>query len=219
MAADKIRTMEAQDGGGPEFSDAKVKVIIFPAVTVGARLFLRYRKHQHTPFFAGHATWNLHYPPGVRFEDARVEISHGPGVALQVDSRGVAGGPVPAREGDAPGTVRHAFRFRQDQTFAPERGRVALTDYAPYVHATTFPDRAAVAAAYEAGALPAAEPGPAIRALADELTAGATTPQEKVRRLYHWVSRHIRYVSLEIGTGGYVPNPAAGNGAGPPLRR
>jgi hypothetical protein len=36
VAPEKIRTLEAFDEGGPEFSDAKVKVVIFPAVTAQA---------------------------------------------------------------------------------------------------------------------------------------------------------------------------------------
>ncbi|MEI6028327.1 MAG: DUF3857 and transglutaminase domain-containing protein [Betaproteobacteria bacterium] len=208
VAPDKIRTLEAFDEGGPEFSDAKVKVVIFPAVTVGAQLHLRYRSTQHTPFFPGHASWTVHYPPGVKFESARVDIRHDPGIAVKVQGRGVAGGRVQAQPEDTPGTVRYAFTFQQDKPSPPERGRVELSDFAPAVHVTTFADRAALAAAYQAGAHPKTEPSPAIRALAQELTAGAIAERDKVRRLYNWVSRHIRYVSLEVGAGGYIPHPA-----------
>jgi hypothetical protein len=208
VAPEKIRTLEAFDEGGPEFSDAKVKVVIFPAVTVGAQLHLRYRSTQHTPFFPGHASWTVHYPPGVKFENARVDIRHDAGIALKVQGRGVAGGRVQAQPDDAPGTTRYAFTFQQDKASPPERGRVALSDFAPAVHVTTFADRAALAAAYQAEAHPKTEPTPAIRALAQELTTGAATERDKVLRLYNWVSRHIRYVSLEIGAGGYIPHPA-----------
>jgi len=81
-------------------------------------------------------------------------------------------------------------------------------DFAPFVHVTSFADRAAQAAAYQGSARPQAEPTPQIRALAAELTVGATTEREKVQRLYHWVSRHIRYVALNIDVGGFVPRSA-----------
>ena len=29
-----------------------------------------------------------------------------------------------------------------------------------------------------------------------------------MQRLYHWVSRNIRYVALNIDVGGFVPRPA-----------
>jgi hypothetical protein len=208
VAPDRIRTMESTDKGQAEFSDQKVRVVIFPAVTAGALLHLRYRITVHTTHFPGHVTWSLHYAPGMRYDDARVRISHDRAIALKVGTRQVAGGPMAALDTDAPGTVRYAFTFRQPQAHPPETGRVEAKDFAPFVHVTSFADRAAQAAAYQAAARPKAEPTPQIRALAAEITAGASTEPEKVRRLYHWVSRNIRYMALTIDVGGFVPRPA-----------
>ncbi|NOZ57844.1 MAG: DUF3857 domain-containing protein, partial [Calditrichaeota bacterium] len=49
----------------------------------------------------------------------------------------------------------------------------------------------------------------AIRRLADELTQGATTDREKLRRLYEWVRDEVRYIAVEVGIGGFQPHPAA----------
>ncbi len=208
VAPDRMRTMESTDEGRPDFDDQKVRVVIFPSVTQGARLHLRYRITVHKPYFTGHMSWSRHYPPGSRFEDARVHVSHDPAIALRVGTREVAGGRVAALATDTSGTVRYAFAFRQPVAHPPEEGRVEFEDFAPFVHVTSFADRAAQAAAYQAGARPQAEPTPQIRALAAELTAGAATDREKVQRLYQWVSRHIRYVALNIDVGGFVPRPA-----------
>jgi tetratricopeptide (TPR) repeat protein len=48
-----------------------------------------------------------------------------------------------------------------------------------------------------------------VRAKADELTRGATTPTEKARRLYDYVALNIRYVSLSFGVGRYQPHSAS----------
>jgi transglutaminase-like putative cysteine protease len=208
VAPDRIRTMASVDEGRPEFDDQVVRVVIFPAVTVGARLHLRYRLTEHRPHFAGHMTWKRSFSPDDRIEDVRIHVSHDPSIALNVGTQGIDGGRVAARGTDAPGTVRYAFTFRQPVAHPPERGRVDDEDFAPFVHVTSFADRAAQAAAYQAGARPQAEPTPQIRALAAELTAGATTDREKVQRLYQWVSRHIRYVALNIDVGGFVPRAA-----------
>jgi tetratricopeptide (TPR) repeat protein len=45
-----------------------------------------------------------------------------------------------------------------------------------------------------------------IRKKAAELTHGATTPAEKTRRLYDYVARNVRYVSLSFGVGRYQPH-------------
>lgn len=48
-----------------------------------------------------------------------------------------------------------------------------------------------------------------VRNKAAELTHGATTPLEKTRRLYDYVARKIRYVSLSFGVGRLQPHAAS----------
>lgn len=47
-----------------------------------------------------------------------------------------------------------------------------------------------------------------IRQKVAELTAGAKSTLEKMQRLAAFTQRDIRYVAIEIGTGGYQPHPA-----------
>ncbi len=49
----------------------------------------------------------------------------------------------------------------------------------------------------------------AVQKKADDLTQGADTPTEKARRLYDFVARNIRYVSISLGVGRYQPHSAA----------
>ena len=48
-----------------------------------------------------------------------------------------------------------------------------------------------------------------VRKQAEELTKGATTPEEKARRLYDFVALNIRYVSISLGVGRYQPHAAS----------
>ena len=48
-----------------------------------------------------------------------------------------------------------------------------------------------------------------IRELAEELTKDAKTPKEKLRRIFEYVRDNIRYIAIEIGTGGYQPHFAS----------
>src|SRR5258708_28614955 len=48
-----------------------------------------------------------------------------------------------------------------------------------------------------------------VRKKAQELTKGAETPTEKARRLYDFVARNVRYVSISLGVGRYQPHSAA----------
>lgn len=48
----------------------------------------------------------------------------------------------------------------------------------------------------------------AIKALADSLTKGIDSNKEKVRQIYRWVQRNIKYVAFEDGENGFVPREA-----------
>lgn len=79
----------------------------------------------------------------------------------------------------------------------------------PDVQLTTFADWEAVAHWYAGlqGERVVVDDG--VRHKAEELTKGATTPTEKTRRLYDYVARNIRYVSLSFGVGRLQPHAAS----------
>lgn len=209
VAADKILTVDAVEDGVADFGDSKYKVIIYPRVGVGARLFLSVRRTQHKPWFPGHWFTAFHFAPNRVYQNTTFTLTHEPGIRIQVSALGPTGGRVAPLPSDPPGTVRYEYSHQQMQAYPPEGGRVALSDFAPHFMASTFERYADYAQAYQANARPAAEPTPAIRDLAAELTRGADSERAKVRRLYNWVSRNIRYVALSVGVGGYVPHPAS----------
>ena len=47
-----------------------------------------------------------------------------------------------------------------------------------------------------------------IKALTDSLTKGVAPAKEKVRRIYSWVQKNIKYVAFEDGENGFVPREA-----------
>ena len=209
VPADKIRTQDASDGsGGGSLSDDKVKVVIFPQVEVGSQLYILARSVQHTPIFPGHFFWSAYFSPHFRQEGYTLNLTHEPGIAIQVASDRVTGGPVPALPQDAPGVLRYRFTYQQPTAYPYESGQLQLTDFAPYIALSSFKDYADFARAYQARAKPMAAVTPAIASLAQELVSGAANERDKVRRLYNWVSRNIRYVAVYVGAGGWVPHSA-----------
>ena len=81
-------------------------------------------------------------------------------------------------------------------------------DTEPHYIISTFPDYAAVAAAYRQMAAGKAAVTPRIQALADEITTGTADRRDQAHRIYDWVSKHIRYVAVFLGNGGYEPHEA-----------
>ena len=205
---DRIRIQDDTSGGDSIFSDEKVMVIIFPKVEVGAQLYYRANSVQITPVFPGHFYWSNYFSPHVRYEEVSINLTHEPGIAIQVDADRVQGGRVEPLPGDAPGTVRYRFTFTQNQAYPIETGRLGLSEFAPHVAFSSFANYAEFAQAYQTRAKPMAAVTPAISKLANELAAGAKDERERVRRLYNWVSREIRYLGVYAGAGGWVPHEA-----------
>ncbi len=48
----------------------------------------------------------------------------------------------------------------------------------------------------------------ALKMIADSIITGATTDEEKIKKIYYWVKDHIRYVAFEEGFGGFIPRSA-----------
>jgi tetratricopeptide (TPR) repeat protein len=81
-------------------------------------------------------------------------------------------------------------------------------DESPDVQLTTFKDWQQVAHWYAKLQGERVVVDDAVQKKAAELTRGATTSQEKAQRLYDYVAKDIRYVSLSFGVGRYQPHAA-----------
>jgi transglutaminase-like putative cysteine protease/tetratricopeptide (TPR) repeat protein len=82
-------------------------------------------------------------------------------------------------------------------------------DGTPDVQLTTFTDWKQVAHWYAELQGERMTVDDSVRKKADELTKGAGTPTEKARRLYDFVARNVRYVSISLGVGRYQPHSPA----------
>jgi Flp pilus assembly protein TadD len=82
-------------------------------------------------------------------------------------------------------------------------------DSGPDVQLSTFTDWQQIAHWYAKLQGERAAVDDSIRKTADELTRGAKTPTEKASRLYDYVARNIRYVSLSFGVGRLQPHQAS----------
>ena len=201
---DRIRTQETVEDA--MYSDDKVRVIIYPQVMPGSQLVLRAQSVVHTPLFPGHFFWTERFSPHRRYGNSTLELSHEAGIDIRVATDRVAGGLLAAEPGDAPGFKRYRFQYQQAQALPPERGQVDLLDFTPHVLISSFASYADLARAYQDRAKPMARVTPEIATLAKTLVAGATDDATRVRRLYNWVARNIRYVAVYAGAGGFVPH-------------
>ncbi|KDN99235.2 MULTISPECIES: DUF3857 domain-containing transglutaminase family protein [Pseudomonas] len=192
---------ERQSSQAPMFHDSLVKVVIFPEVAVGDRLVLSFKKQRKTPLFPG------------QFEDLAMPQFHPTkqftliydlpkNLKLNAEAKGFKASSPKAETG----RKVYQWDYVQGDNARTELGAVAYSDYGKYLAVSTFADYSEFAKAYAARAN--SEVTPAIRELAEKLTAKIDDPRDKALALGDWVRRNIRYVAVYIGAGGVVPHAA-----------
>ena len=69
VADNAIRTVEDDlASGATMFSDLKHKIIIFPNVKVGARVYYKVRTIEHTPTYPNHFYYSHHFSPSAQYD-------------------------------------------------------------------------------------------------------------------------------------------------------
>ena len=201
-----IRDREEDNSGGvAEFSDTKVKAIIFPRVEVGSLISYKAVLRVHTTPYPGEFTRSFVFSPSFVFDDCEVQFVVPESKKLYVDKRGVTGG----LDKTADGLSYYTFRYSREKAVPPQSDAVGPIHYADYLFVSTMPDMLALGRAAKMFFEPNVEVNDEIRALAQRLTTGATDDRAKVKALYTWVAQHIRYVSVALGQGRLVPRPAS----------
>ncbi|WP_244111288.1 DUF3857 domain-containing protein [Burkholderia gladioli] len=210
VTPDQIREQQSPASArAPMFVDQRLKVVVFPAVEVGAKLMLHYRLTQKTPLFPGQFSALEQFSDGVPRESMQLTVRAPAAMPLQADAVDLPGGRQPAGEaGGEAGVQVWRWSLSKQPARTPELYSTASLDRSPRVAITSFADYAAIGAAYQQRAMPKAAVTPKVQALADSLTEGVSDRRRQAEILYDWVSTHIRYVALYLGLGGVVPHDA-----------
>lgn len=66
-----------------------------------------------------------------------------------------------------------------------------------------------VAAWYNNIASPQTEPNQDMKELAERITRGLSSDEDRLQAIFEWVRDNVRYIAVEIGLGGYQPYPAS----------
>jgi hypothetical protein len=182
------------------FTDRRQKIVLLPDVAPGDTLLVTWRLTRHHPVLPGFAT-ALYRPDEVPWRDLTLTVRAPRGTVLRDDAHGFTHSV--AEEGDS---VVH--RWHADPDAVGDASALGAFDRLPRVFVSTWPNWDALARDWASLARPKAAPTPAIRALAARLAAGAAGRREEARRMYDWVSAHVRYVALYVGDGALVPTDA-----------
>ncbi|PHV11469.1 DUF3857 domain-containing protein [Chitinimonas sp. BJB300] len=203
VAADQIKTQaDPVSSNAPMFNDSEYKVIVFPDLDVGDRIYFKYSL-QSQPMFPGYFG-GTNLPAFHPYKEATIEYDMPDSLPLKSEVKGYVALPTTSE----PGRKMYAWRYEAKPKDRIEAGSVDYVDYGDRLQTSTFKDYAALAQAYEQGARDKAKPNEKIIALAQELTQGVKAERDKALILADWVRKNIRYVAIYLGRGGVVPHAA-----------
>ena len=185
----------------PMYSDYRQRHISVAALQPGDTVEYRTVTRIVTPLAAGHFWYEHTFPKGVVVNEDRLEIDVPKSREVKLKS--------PERKPEIQEKDDRRIYTWVVKDIKPKRDRDAdddEEDIGPDVQITTFSDWKQLARWYAKlqGERMVVDDG--VRKKADELVKGATTNDEKSRRLYDYVARDIRYVSLSFGIGRYQPH-------------
>jgi transglutaminase-like putative cysteine protease len=184
------------------FSDQRQKVILFPDVAGGDTLVYTWRRVVSRPVFPGQFMTNIYMSRDTPWQALDLTVSAPAAMKLLTEAHGFAADISTASDR----VVRHWHASLP--VAGDEAAALGPYDRLPRVFVSSFSGYDALAAAYASLARPKAEPTPRVRALAEQITQGAGDRREQARRLYDWVSLHIRYIAVYLDIGALEPHDA-----------
>ena len=188
----------------PMYSDYRQRHISVAALQPGDTLEYRAVTRVLTPLAAGNFWYEHTFPKGMVVNEDRLEIDVPKAREVKLKT--------PARKPEIQETGDRRIYTWVVKDIRPERDKEkdeADEEAGPDVQLTTFTDWKQVAHWYAKLQGERMTVDESVRRKADELTKGADTPTEKARRLYDFVARNVRYVSISLGVGRYQPHSAS----------
>jgi hypothetical protein len=205
-AAGIMEVADPEAAVAPFYSSARLKVVTFPGIQVGAVIELRYRVRplpgatEAEPFMGERL-----FAGGEPVLNCSLTLRVPPGAGLNYEM--FNGAPAPAiRAGGS--AVEYTWTLRDQPQVVQEAGMVSYQDLVPRLVWSVARNRRELGRWLFQQFQAAARPDPAVRAQALALTAGLAGAEAKVARLALFVIREIQYVPLGLGRVGYRPTPA-----------
>lgn len=184
-------------------SDQWIKIVVFPQLSTGDQVVMRYKLATRNPTLPGQFSYFMSFDHIFEYRDARISLTAPRSLAIRIETHGLQ---VEQQESGRNITYRWAYTNSTPQK--PPTSTINLVDHQPRLFASTLPDYATIGRIYATEAKDKITVTPQIRQMADQITAGITDRKEQTRKIYEWVSGHIRYLAIMFGQGYTVPHDA-----------
>ena len=207
-----VNAETASDSGAPDttaamYYDTRTRTLRYPSLEKGDVVELDYRLspesgiNPYGDYFGELVTFGSSLPRKLQ----RYVVITPSDRPLHVTAERLA----KARESQAGAETVYAWEMRDLAPLPSEPKEPATTEFAPYVHVSTFDSWEQVGRWYAQLIAPQFKLDAALREQLAKLTAGQTTDEEKITAIHHFVLRNTHYVALEFGVFNYKPYPVA----------
>lgn len=205
--AEEVPTGSSRGRQSGEFVQYLRFAVRFPPLEPGDVVEVRYRKDDLAQGFFGDYYGHVAYFRGEQpLDRVRYVLVAPRGRKLHFHIKGLPGVEARPQVDEATGTQTYVFERTGVAALESEPDQPWMKELLPQVQVSTFGDWDSFAAWYWNLVKDQHEADDAIRAKVRELVEGAATPEEKIRRIYHYVISEIRYnASWEFGIHGFKP--------------
>ncbi len=210
-AADPAAVQVAeQKGDSTSFGRAKVATLVVPQVTVGSIVEYVYEKETFDPFDKNIFEPSWSFQGAQPYWESILHIVLPEGKEVVYTSRNMPAGTEKPTIETKEGRTTYAWRLEKLPGIVTEPDAPDTGDIVPRVGASIIKDWKYIydwASGLEKQRMVAT---PELKAKVEELTGGAKDIDEKIARLYHFLQRDIRYVSIKGSmSSGWSGHPAA----------
>jgi len=197
------RTPQAE--AAPLFSSMMILEINFDGLEIGDAIHYTVKLRTIKPFFGTHFDRIDILFSAFDWDLAEINLSAPKDFPLKIQAIDVDGGPISDKDGKA------RWRWTRSNFRAPETEELMLDliSTSPRVAISNFKDYEELGAAYWSEAQKKAVLTPEIQKQADEITKDAKTPEQQAYAIYEWVNKNIRYLSIVLDRGGWIPHDAS----------
>ncbi|HVE58604.1 MAG TPA: DUF3857 domain-containing protein [Pyrinomonadaceae bacterium] len=191
-----------QAEAAPSFSSYKQIQILYADLKKGDATYFKIRITTTKPYFEKQFDMIENFPLAYNWKSVEINLTAPPDFPLYVQAVDLDGG----RLTDENGKARWQWRKENLAAFELEAGMYDFFNGSPRLAVSSFKNYDELGAAYWSEAKNKAVVTPEVQALADEITKDLKEPAQQASAIYEWVNKNIRYLSIVLDKGGWIPH-------------
>jgi hypothetical protein len=197
----------------PLYSNARVFIISFPEITEGAAIEYKVKILRNQ--LVNKKDFVMDYPvqssEPIILANFTLEVPKGKVLSIKTinDPYNYFGADLKPKVEERAGKTVYRWSFKEIPQIIPESGMPPAVEINPTIMISTFQSWQDVYSWWWGLAKDKIQVDGAIKAKIRELTSGSASDEDRLRAIYNFCAKDIRYVAVEYGQAGYEPHQAA----------